>query len=172
VNSGTSNQSLRGMLLRTPLPEPVRTLLWLGLAAAVAYAGYRRIAAAGRAGDRLGATALTGLLAVLLSPVAWIHHLTWAVLALAAIVGDGRDSRRRLAAVAVAAYLTVPVPWWGAHLLVTDAAPRLVGRLVQDGFGLAALALLLTLPVARPRGGAAVTPVPSIDVPAAAAPRR
>ena len=106
------------------------------------------------------------------SPVAWIHHLSWAVLALAAIVRDGRDSRRCVAAAAIAALLTVPMPWWGAQLLVTDAAPRLVGRVVQDAFGLAALGLLFTLPAGGPPGGAAGAQAPPTGAAPTTAPAR
>ncbi|MFC7591119.1 hypothetical protein ACFQYP_51055 [Nonomuraea antimicrobica] len=54
-------------------------------------------------------------MAVLLSPVAWIHHLAWVVVVLAAIVGDGRDRVRLWVAAGVWLYYVVPVPWWGSR---------------------------------------------------------
>src|SRR6266542_1006128 len=69
---------------------------WLSIAALVAVIGFRYAVQCSRAGNDLAACAIVGLLAVLLSPVAWIHHLAWVVLSLAVIVGDGRDRRRVL----------------------------------------------------------------------------
>ena len=34
-----------------------------------------------------------GMLAFLLSPVSWIHHMYWGLVAVGALVGDGRSRR-------------------------------------------------------------------------------
>ncbi|WP_405142700.1 glycosyltransferase 87 family protein [Sphaerisporangium sp. NBC_01403] len=87
-NTSTTNQSIRGMLLRLYLPGWLTSVLWLALVAVVAWYGFRHARRAMREGDRMTAVALTGLMAVLLSPVAWIHHLAWVVVALAALAGS------------------------------------------------------------------------------------
>lgn len=144
ANDGTSNQSLRGMWLRAVHDGHVSTALWLVSAAIVAVIGFSRVRVAERRGDTLTAAALTGLLAVLLSPVSWIHHLCWLLLVLAVIVGDGRDARRVVTAAAVYAFFVVKVPWIGAHWL-HSGGPTVPARLVEDGYGLCALVLLITL---------------------------
>ncbi|MDH2425702.1 glycosyltransferase 87 family protein [Sphaerisporangium sp. TRM90804] len=88
-NTGTTNQSIRGMLLRLYLPDWLTSVLWLALAGLVAWFGFRAARRALLGGDMLGAVALTGLMAVLVSPVAWIHHLAWVVVALAALAIPG-----------------------------------------------------------------------------------
>lgn len=101
---------------------------------------------AARSAEAAG-VAIVGLLSVLLSPIGWIHHLVWVVLVIGALVGDGRDPRRAAAAVAVWIYYLVPVPWWGSGMLAESDHPavRFAGRLVQDGYGLGAVALMLVL---------------------------
>jgi alpha-1,2-mannosyltransferase len=144
ANDGTSNQSLRGMWLRAVHDGHLSAALWVASAVVVAVVGFRRAASAARSGDPLTGVALTGLLAVLLSPVAWIHHLCWLPLVLAAIVGDARDRRRVAAAAAVFAFYVVKLPWIGAHWLHAGG-PTVPARLVEDAYGLGALVLLLTL---------------------------
>jgi alpha-1,2-mannosyltransferase len=149
ANDGTSNQSLRGMWLRAVPDHRLSTALWVVSAVVVAVIGLRRAADCARV-DELTGIALTGLLAVLLSPVAWIHHLAWLPLALAVIVRDGRDVRRVLTAAAVYAFYVVKVPWIGAHWVHSAAhhwtgAAGVFARVVEDGYGLGALVLLFTL---------------------------
>jgi alpha-1,2-mannosyltransferase len=144
ANDGTSNQSLRGMWLRAVHDGRVGTALWVASAVVVAIIGFRRVMIAARADDQLTAIALTGLLAVLLSPVSWIHHLCWLLLAFGAILGDGRQRRRVLAAAVVYAFYVVKLPWIGAHWLHTGG-PTVPARVVEDAYGLGTLVLLLTL---------------------------
>jgi alpha-1,2-mannosyltransferase len=94
------------------------------------------------------------LLAVLLSPVAWIHHLAWIVLVLGVIAGDLRSKWRVLAATAVGVFYGFPLPWIGAHLLKTHY-PLALGVPLRDAFGLGALVLVATL---RPRTGVVTEP--------------
>ena len=83
---------------------------------------------------------MTGLLAVLLSPVAWIHHMVWIV----PVLGVLAAARRWGWFVVVAVLFALPVPWWGRSLVRHGVAG---GQLVQDAFGLAALALVVALPL-------------------------
>jgi alpha-1,2-mannosyltransferase len=119
--------------------------LWLVSVAVVAFIGYRRAARAARGGDELAGVAVAGLLAVLLSPVAWIHHLCWLPLVLGALVADGRSRRRLLAAAASYAFYVLKVPWWGREWL-HHGGPPVLARAVEDGFGLLALILAVSLP--------------------------
>ena len=144
ANDGTSNQSLRGMWLRAVHDGHASTALWLASAAVVAVVGFRRACAVRREGDELAGVALTGLLAVLLSPVSWIHHLCWLLLVLGVVVADGRSSRRLLVAAGIYAFYVVKLPWIGAHW-ATHGGPAVPARVVEDAYGLGALVLLITL---------------------------
>jgi alpha-1,2-mannosyltransferase len=144
-NAGTSNQSLRGIVLRAFLPGQAPGALWAAVAVVAAVAGFavvRRLALASR---ELEAMAVTALLWVLLSPVSWIHHLVVVIVGIGAILADGRSRRRVATAAATAIFFTLTIPWWGQTLLTHHAAPVLVARVVQDAFGIAAVALVVIL---------------------------
>jgi alpha-1,2-mannosyltransferase len=146
-NSGTSDQSLRGMLLRAFLPGTLPSPVWAVVAAAAAVAGFAlagRLAWQGREADGI---AITALLGVLISPVSWIHHFVVVVLAIGAIMADGRSRRRVALAVGTAGYFALTIPWWGQSLLGRPEVPVIAARIVQDGFGLAALALVAVIAV-------------------------
>ncbi|MFB4316526.1 glycosyltransferase 87 family protein [Actinomadura sp. 21ATH] len=160
--NGTTNQAINGMVARIYLPDPFGSLVWLVLAALMAYFGFRMARRAtllgdalagveGRAVDarslRLAAVAIVGLLSVLLSPVGWIHHLVWMVPVIGALVGDGRDTRRRLFAGVAWVWFLFPLPWWGAKLigLQQGLITKIPGKIVQDAFGLAAVAMVVLL---------------------------
>jgi alpha-1,2-mannosyltransferase len=145
-NAGTSNQALRGMLLRLELPGTATTVLWLAACLAVAYVGYRRAVAAARDGDETAGVALTGLLAVLLSPVAWIHHLAWLPLVIGVLAADGRRRSRVVWAALVWAFFVVKTPWYAHTMLRDGLGPVWLGRLLEDSYGLAAIALVCALP--------------------------
>ncbi|MFI7424986.1 glycosyltransferase 87 family protein [Nonomuraea sp. NPDC049684] len=147
ANTATTNQSIRGMLLRLYMPESLTFVMWAVIVAAVAWYGFRAARAAYQAKDELTAVALTSLMAVLLSPVAWIHHLAWVVVVLGAIVGDGRDPVRLRVAAGVWLFYVVPVPWWGVSLIAAGipGVSLVLGKIVQDGFGLGALVLVWLL---------------------------
>jgi alpha-1,2-mannosyltransferase len=145
ANTATTNQSIRGMLLRLYWPGAVTSVLWLACVAVVAYFGFRAARAAWRDGDEIRGIAITGLIAVLVSPVAWIHHLAWLVVVFGAIVGDGRDRRRIALAAGIWIFYVLEVPWWGITMLADHTGPRFLGRVVQDAYGLGALALLVVL---------------------------
>ncbi|MEO3874064.1 glycosyltransferase 87 family protein [Nonomuraea sp. B12E4] len=146
-NAATTNQSIRGMLIRLYLPETLTTVIWLLVVAAIGWYGFRGARDAYKANDSVTAVALVGLMAVLLSPVAWIHHLAWVVVVLGAIAGDGRDPVRLRVAAGVWLFYVVPVPWWGVSLKAADipGVSVVLGKIVQNGFGLGALALVWLL---------------------------
>ena len=150
-NAGTSNQSLRGMWLRAlPGHDRAVTVAWLLSAAVVAAIGLWRARAMSpcsrkEGGDEVAAVALVGLTAILVSPVSWIHHLVWLPLVLGVLAGTGRDLRRAALAVAVWAFFVVRIPWLGSHAAASRTFVPL-GRILQDGFGLMGLVLLVLLP--------------------------
>jgi len=144
-NAGTSNQSLRGILLREFLPGQAPGALWAAVAVIAVVAGFavvRRLARGSRAAE---AIAVTALLWVLLSPVSWIHHFVVVIVAIGAILADGRSPRRVAIAVATAAFFALTIPWWGQSLLSQPGVPALAARVVQDAFGIAAVALVVIL---------------------------
>jgi alpha-1,2-mannosyltransferase len=157
ANNGTTNQSIHGMLLRLYWPGAITTLVWGLCLILMAYAGFRGARGASRLAPRLhgpdahsaemAGIAIVGLLSVLLSPVGWIHHLVWLILVLGALLGDGRDPRRRVVAAVVWIAYVLPLPWWGTKLIGPghSAVARTVGRIVQSSYGLGAIALVLVL---------------------------
>ncbi|MEU8250199.1 glycosyltransferase 87 family protein [Nonomuraea sp. NPDC048916] len=160
ANAATTNQSIRGMLIRLYLPDALTSVLWLALVALVGWYGFR---GAARAKDPVAAVGLVGLMAVLLSPVAWIHHLAWVVVVLGAIVGDGRDPVRLRVAAGVWLYYVLPIPWWGVALKAAEIplVSPILGKIVQNAYGLGALALVWLLaswlPARRAETAAPVT---------------
>jgi len=144
-NSGTSNQSLRGILLREFLPGQAPGALWAVLAAAAAVAGFAVVRRLARQSREMEAIAVTALLWVLLSPVSWIHHFVVVVLVIGAILADGRSRLRVALAVATAAFFALTVPWWGQSLLGHPGVPVLAARVVQDAFGIAAVLLIVVI---------------------------
>ena len=161
-NSGTSNQSIRGFLLRVGPAGLPGDVLWIALIAIVGVVGFALARRAYRLGDSISEVAAVGLMAVLLSPVAWIHHLHWMVVVVFAILGADplRDRRRLYAGALVTVLFLFRMPWWGISWLSHPELPAWPGRIMQNSdtfFTLAALGLLwwtlhLT-PRARPRSG-------------------
>jgi len=149
-NTQAANQSLRGMLLRLFAPSLAPAALWLAAALLVAVAGFAVARAAAGRGQDMAGIAITGLLAALLSPVAWIHHLCWVVIVIGVLVGDGRDQRRMLTAAATSALFASSLPIRGKFLLEAGGAPIWATRLMEASYGLAALALIGILYAFRP----------------------
>jgi alpha-1,2-mannosyltransferase len=156
-NASAENQSLRGMILRAFLPAPAPAALWLVAAIVVAVLGFAAARACWRRGDNMAGIAITGLLAVALSPVAWIHHACWVVVAAGVITGAGLSMRRNVTAAVTAGLFLTMLPQWAQAALTRRRWPELPGRLIEDSFGLAVLALiailyLLTSTGANPAG--------------------
>ena len=93
-NAGTENQSLRGLLLRLFLPGHVPGAVWVVLALAVAIPGFALARRLSRQHYEMAGIAVTALLEVLISPVAWIHYFLMVIIAIGVIAGDGRLARR------------------------------------------------------------------------------
>jgi hypothetical protein len=87
------NQSLHGVLLRSGLEGPLEVVLFVALAAAVVFLGLRRAVRYARDGQLLLAVALTGCVAIAVSPTAWQHQLLWVLPALVGRVGTRARDR-------------------------------------------------------------------------------
>ena len=148
-NMNWSNQALRGITLRAGVP----TTVWLVLAAILGAVGLWRASRASRSGDERTGLAIIGLLAVLLSPVAWMHHMMWIVLVLGVLVYQ----RRYWLAVGLWGFFVLPLPWYGRDLAELGIPGA---QVVGDAYGLMAVALVLLLPVSAGRVGAELPRVP------------
>ncbi|MCX4732305.1 bifunctional glycosyltransferase 87/phosphatase PAP2 family protein [Streptomyces sp. NBC_01363] len=104
---GLANQSLHGALLRFGLAGPLEIALYVVLAAAVCFFGLRRAARYAGDGQLLLAVAVTGCVAVAVSPTAWQHQLLWVLLAVVGRVGK-RASDRLVWPAVVVLVLTLP----------------------------------------------------------------
>jgi len=141
-NDIPGNQSVRGMLLRSPLDDHTAQWIWGVLALLLLTAatlGARRLHAAG---NQLGAVGVLAAASVAVSPISWVHHLVWLVLPLSALVAAGHG---RLAA-AWAGLLIVSLPSIGSAGLRSDTGHPLLWHLLIDVQGLTAIAAVLLLP--------------------------
>jgi alpha-1,2-mannosyltransferase len=141
-NAQAANQSLNGMLLRAFFPHPPPAVLWIAVALVVAVAGFAAARVVCRRGFEIGGVAITGLLAALLSPVAWVHHYCWVILAIGALAGDCRRERRVIGAIVATGLFMSVMPIFGGYLYYTRLTPALPAMILQDAFGLAALGLI------------------------------
>jgi alpha-1,2-mannosyltransferase len=146
-NAGTANQSMRGLVLRVWGDGAAGTVVWVLLVVVVGVLGFALARRFFRVGDAVGEVAVVGLLACLLSPVAWVHHYHWVVVVVLALLGSHPETspRRLWSAVGVTVYFTMRLPWWGIDWLAQRDWPELPGRLLQNADvagGLAALFLL------------------------------
>ncbi|MFF3055733.1 glycosyltransferase 87 family protein [Streptomyces sp. NPDC057909] len=98
-----SNQSLQGALARMGAARPV----WVSAVLVVLVLWAYRVRRATAVGDDEAGMALTGLAACLVSPVTWVHHLVWAVPAIALLARTGR----RAVAAALYVVLCSSVVW-------------------------------------------------------------
>ena len=98
-------------------------------------------------GDSIGEVAAVGLMACLLSPVAWIHHYHWLVVGVFALLGADplRERVRLWAALGVTVFFTMRLPWWGIDWLAHRDWPQLPGRILQNADVAGALATLALL---------------------------
>ncbi|WP_078628074.1 bifunctional glycosyltransferase 87/phosphatase PAP2 family protein [Streptomyces sp. NRRL F-2664] len=104
---GLANQSVHGALLRLGLTGPAELLLYAALAGGIVWCGLRRAVRYARDGQLLLAVAVTGCVAVAVSPTGWRHQLLWVLLAVAGKVGR-RAADRRVWPVAVVLAATLP----------------------------------------------------------------
>lgn len=146
-NDGTANQSLRGALMRVGPAGAAGNLVWVVLAGAALAAGLLLARRLDRLGDHVAVVAVVGLVALLVSPVSWIHHAMWGVVVVGVLLGDGRRRARRIAAVAACVLQIVRLPWWGGDWLLHDSAPHALARLAQNSYPLLAVAALVAIAV-------------------------
>ncbi|MCX4667536.1 phosphatase PAP2 family protein [Streptomyces sp. NBC_01381] len=104
---GLANQSLHGALLRFGLEGPLEIGLFVLLSAAVIFLGLRRAVRYAQDGQLLLAVAITGCVAVAVSPTTWQHQLLWVLLAVVGRVGK-KQSDRYMWPVAVILVSTLP----------------------------------------------------------------
>ncbi|MET9583325.1 bifunctional glycosyltransferase 87/phosphatase PAP2 family protein [Streptomyces sp. NPDC006539] len=102
-----ANQSMHGALLRFGLAGPLEVGLFLLLAAVVCYVGLRRAVRYANDGQLLLAVAVTGCVAVAVSPTAWQHQLLWVLLAVVGRAGT-RASERLVWPAIVVLVITLP----------------------------------------------------------------
>ncbi|WP_433301241.1 glycosyltransferase 87 family protein [Actinoplanes sp. CA-030573] len=136
-----SNQSLRGVVARLDAPAT----WWLaGVALVVAYwCWWVRV----RRPDRVTGFAVTGVVACLISPITWVHHLVWLIPGVFLLLGRALGTpapdlrRRRLAALLAGfAVMSSSVVWiWWAHPIGWAAFPG------SNAYVWLSLALLLVL---------------------------
>lgn len=164
-NASVGNQALRGMVLRLHA-DVTPDLIWLPLVLVVAVAGFATARACWRHGHDLAGIAITGLLAALLSPVAWIHHLCWVLIAIGVIAADGRSVRRNWLAGLTGVLFLSTLPIWAEVNMPASALRSFPGFLLENSFGLWALGLI---PVLFWIGARRTEPLPADTEPAAVA---
>jgi alpha-1,2-mannosyltransferase len=134
------------VLLRLGPPQgTAATLLWVLLAASVLLVGLGVSARLDRLGEPVAVVAVVGMVAFLVSPVSWVHHMHWGAVVVGALLGDARDRRRVVAATVMAAALWMRLPWWGVTLLADGSVPRWAGRLAQNSYALLAVSAIAAL---------------------------
>ncbi|WP_204038443.1 glycosyltransferase family 87 protein [Micromonospora qiuiae] len=163
----TGNQSLFGLLSRLTAPEEPDRLIWLPLVVAVAGYGLWRAVRASRAGDPLAALTLTGLVAALVSPITWTHHIYWFIPAVVILVdatlstdprtATGARQRRRLGALAVgtSAIIVYGVVSFYDFGVAPEPTSTPWAFLLRNTYVLLCLVLLVALPL-RAEAGAPV----------------
>ncbi|MGW7042283.1 bifunctional glycosyltransferase 87/phosphatase PAP2 family protein [Streptomyces avermitilis] len=133
-----ANQSLHGTLLRLGLEGPLEIGLFLFLGAVVTVLGLRRAVHYAADGQLLLAVAITGCVAVAVSPTTWQHQLLWVLLAVVGRAGK-RVSDRYVWPVAVLLVVTLP-----AKMMVPGTA--VLSPLRDNVVLLAALAAATAVP--------------------------
>ncbi|MEU1291234.1 glycosyltransferase 87 family protein [Streptomyces sp. NPDC005840] len=130
-----SNQSLQGILARLGIEDRA---VWAAAVLLVLAVWAVRVRRAAAAHDTAAAFALTGLVACLVSPITWVHHLVWLLPSFAVLYRAGRPR----AAGALYAVLCTSVVW-----LWFDDASGIGGFLGANTYTWITLGLLLWLPV-------------------------
>ncbi|MFI1165909.1 glycosyltransferase 87 family protein [Streptomyces sp. NPDC020801] len=113
-----ANQSLQGLVARA-LRDPAPGLAWVLPSLAVAAAG---LWLARRVPEERWGILLTGLTALLVSPISWSHHWVWCVPLIAVLLAEGRRAWAAVTAVLFTARtmwlvprdgdLDLHLPWW------------------------------------------------------------
>jgi alpha-1,2-mannosyltransferase len=154
------NQSVLSLVARAFGTGTLSSVVWVAAAGLVLVAGMLRARQAWRRGDELVGVTLTGLVACLVSPISWTHHLIWVVPAILVLLdvalgtpvaapGWLRD-RRLLAgatALAVSAVFGFSVVWYFANFDGSIHRHDALAAIGTNAYVLAMLALLVLVPV-------------------------
>jgi alpha-1,2-mannosyltransferase len=138
-----SNQSLRGVTARLDLSP-----LWWPAAVVLVLAAWFLLV---RGADLAAGFAATGVVACLISPITWVHHLVWLLPALFLLAGDALDRRDRVRMAVVAVVFVVLSSsvvwlWW--------AGPSgWVAAIGSNTYVWISLGLLVLLPAYTSRSG-------------------
>jgi alpha-1,2-mannosyltransferase len=138
------------MILREFKPELAPSAVWVAVALVVGVAGLAAARSCWRRGNEMAGVAITGLLSAELSPVAWPHHYCWLVVGLGVIVGDGTSRRRAALALLIFALFLTRLTVWAQSMINSGSLAVDPGRMLEDSFGLAALAMIVILYRIRP----------------------
>jgi alpha-1,2-mannosyltransferase len=160
-----ANQSVLGLLARAFGTGTLTSVLWVAGAGLVLVLGMLRARRARRRGDELVGFTLTGLVACLLSPISWTHHLIWVVPAILVLVdvaagtpvaGDDEPRARRLVAgvtaLAACAVFGLSVVWFFARFNGSMPDHGVAAEIGADAYVLTLLALLALVPIRDLRG--------------------
>ncbi|GGV38034.1 membrane protein [Streptomyces longisporoflavus] len=150
---GLANQSLHGALLRFGLEGPLEITLFVVLGLTVIGFGLRRAVRYAEDGQLLLAVAITGCVAVAVSPTTWQHQLLWVLLAVVGRVGK-KQSDRYMWPVAVVLVSTLPAKMMLPNMPVVEP--------IRDNIVLiAALAAATVVPFLSRTAPQYQTPVPT-----------
>jgi alpha-1,2-mannosyltransferase len=154
------NQSLLSLIARAFGTGTLTSVLWVGAAGLVLVLGMLRARQAWRRGDELAGITLTGLVACLVSPISWTHHLIWVVPAILVLVdvatgtpavGGVTPRTRRLVAggtaLAACAVFGLSVVWYFARFDGSMPDHGVAAEIGADAYVLAMLALLALVPI-------------------------
>ena len=136
------NQSIYGTVLRLGLPAwlyPVLSVVALVL-------GLWRARQAHTRGAEVGAVALVGFAAVLVSPISWQHHAIWIVPMFGVLAAWARTPRQWALVGLLLALFIAPVPQIGDVLLRTPVPPVL-SRVIQQSDVIIFVSMLAWLPL-------------------------
>ncbi len=140
------NQSLRGLVFRS-LPAPGRGCVLTAAVVLIVIAGLTRARRAHLGGHPVAGATLTGLTAVLASPVSWIHSTVWIIPATGVVLGCLAPAARIWIAATINAALAAGLPYVPN---VVHGLPQPVVLLLQGSFGLICVGLVVALPVRSP----------------------
>jgi alpha-1,2-mannosyltransferase len=119
------NQSLLGLITRTPAGTGSVTALWLGAAAVAGCLGLAAAALLARSGRPAAGWVTCAVTGVLISPISWDNHWVWIVPVLALLAdaavrarGPARAAYLVLGAALVALFADWPTKWTGREALV------------------------------------------------------
>lgn len=147
------NQSLTGILSRFALMSGSSSPAWFLLALVVGIVALRRAVRACRSGDPLTGMVIAGAATIVVSPISWVHHCIWLIVAAALPIGRSRAVRIGwpigcLAVLILLDPVMVELPGF---------VPHVVRAAITDADGILAIAVAVFLPF-RPRGGSGHRP--------------